>query len=126
MRHSGRLPSIKVGIEKNARAARASLTVTPPIAMSKLAGEKIVEQIDPHGRHEDDPHAEGRGEVVRHVDIGALIGAVGPLQAERRVVAGRADAQDSGGADAGEGRRCARLAPHQVTTLMKRSFNSRW
>jgi len=39
-RHNGRLPSTKVGTEKNAFSARAGVTVTPPIAMSKRSPRK--------------------------------------------------------------------------------------
>src|SRR5581483_12008782 len=44
-RHSGRLPSIKVGSEKYAFAARAGLTVTPPIAMSKRPARKSSSRV---------------------------------------------------------------------------------
>ena len=65
----------------------------------------MIEQIDPHARHEFDADPKSLAQVMRHVDIGALIGAVGLLQAERRVIAGRADPQHPGGADAIERRR---------------------
>ena len=39
-RAKGRLPSTKVGSEKNAFSARGAVTVTPPIAMSKRPARK--------------------------------------------------------------------------------------
>src|SRR5260370_42252966 len=65
----------------------------------------MIEQMDPHRRDEFEADAERLGEIVRHVDVGAAIAAVGPLQTERRVIAGRADAQYPGCLDAVEGRR---------------------
>ena len=72
--------------------------------------QEIVEQLDPHGGHEFDSHPERLAEIVRHLDIGALVRTVRLLEAERSVVAGGADPQHSGAPDAVEGRRAGTVS----------------
>jgi hypothetical protein len=59
----------------------------------------MVEQVEPDARHERDPDGERLAEIVRHLDVGASVRPVRLLQAERRVIAGRADPQHAGGAN---------------------------
>ena len=68
------------------------------------ASVEIARQIGPMRGHKLDLDAERDAERLRHVDVEARIGAVGGARRERRIIAGRADAQDAAGENVVEAR----------------------